>query len=349
LLASDPATIRWLVGRQIEIGWGPLYPVSAGTFVAVNLDGRSTVLCPEGEAASGPMIPGVTVQTYETLTAGPLRPFSNLRGLIDGLGRAAQLPTGTPWAIEAHAHPAALLPDGEWVDAADALRALRFVKDPSEVDRLEVAARVASEGQRVFRASAEPGISEIDLFSFVHAAMERVARERVPTLVDLMSGPRMMTVGTPPVDRRIGADELALCDLGVRVDGYWSDSCTTICVGHPTAEMRRLHGACQRALDLGIALAKPGVVAGDLDRQLRETMSDAGYSYPHHSGHGVGTGFHEEPRLVPGAVSTLEEGMVIALEPAGFGHGIGCRLEHLMEVTPSGGRVLTEYDLRLDQ
>ncbi len=39
--------------------------------------------------------------------------------------------------------------------------------------------------------------------------------------------------------------------------------------------------------------------------------------------------------------------MIVALEPAGFGNGIGCRLEHLVEVAASGGVVLTDYDLSL--
>jgi Xaa-Pro aminopeptidase len=349
LLATDPATVRWLTGRQIEIGWGPLYPVSAGTVVLVGPDGHVSVLCPDGEASLGPPVTGLTVYTYATITAGPLRPFANLRELIAGAARAADVPAGKPWAIEAHAHAAALLPSGDWLDATETLRALRTVKDQTEIRRIEAAALVASAGQRAFREHAEPGISEIELFSIVHAAMEREARERVPVLLDLMSGPRMVTVGTVPVDRQIEVDELALCDLGARVDGYWSDSCTTICVGRPTAEMRRLHDACRRALDQGIVLARPGAVTGAIDDRLRGTMRDAGYEYPHHSGHGVGTVSHEEPRLVPGATAVLEEGMVIALEPAGFGNGIGCRLEHLMEVTPNGGRVLTDYDLRLDR
>jgi Xaa-Pro aminopeptidase len=59
--------------------------------------------------------------------------------------------------------------------------------------------------------------------------------------------------------------------------------------------------------------------------------------------------FHEEPRIVPGSSTVLQERMVIALEPAGFGSGIGCRTEHVMEVTPAGGRVLTDYEFGLER
>ena len=178
--------------------------------------------------------------------------------------------------------------------------------------------------------------------------MEKEAGTRVPVLPDLISGPRMALVGVPPTDRRLEPGDLALADLVVRVDGYWADSCTTICLGQPTDAMRRLHDACVRTLQAGIELARPGTVAGDLDQRVRGAMREAGYEYPHHTGHGVGVSFHEEPRIVPDATMVLEEGMVVALEPAGFGHGIGCRTEHLMVVTASGGRVLTDYPFGLE-
>ena len=339
LLASDHGTVRWLCGRESEIGWGPLYPISAGTHVLLDLDGHGRILCAEGEEKAGPAIEGLGVVTYPGYTVTPLRAYSALKQLLDGGGRLA---------IEGHALPVALAPSTSSVDATHALASLRLRKDAAEIARIDRAAHVASIGQRTFRACAEPGITEIELFSAVHAAMEKEAGTRVPVLPDLISGPRMALVGVPPTDRRLEPGDLVLADLVVRVDGYWADSCTTICLGQPTDAMRRLHDACVRALQAGFELARPGTVAGDLDQRIRAAMREAGYEYPHHTGHGVGVSFHEEPRIVPDATMVLEEGMVVALEPAGFGRGIGCRTEHLMVVTPSGGRVLTDYPFGLE-
>ncbi|HET7465399.1 MAG TPA: Xaa-Pro peptidase family protein [Candidatus Dormibacteraeota bacterium] len=338
LLASDHGTVRWLTGRESEIGWGPLYPISAGTHVLLDGDGRGRIFCPEGEEEDGPAVSGLEVVTYPGYTLTPLRAYQELRGLLEVSARLA---------IEPHALPVALLPSTVTVDATTALASLRLRKDPAEIARVERAARVASVGQRTFRACAAPGMTEIEVFSALHAAMEKEAGTRVPVLPDLISGPRMLLVGVPPSNRRLEAGDLALADLVVRVDGYWADSCTTICLGKPTDEMLRLHDACVRALEMGIEMLRPGTVAGELDSRVRSAMKDAGYEYPHHTGHGVGVSFHEEPRIVPGADIVLEEGMVVALEPAGFGPGIGCRTEHLMVVTPSGGRVLTDYPFGL--
>ena len=59
---------------------------------------------------------------------------------------------------------------------------------------------------------------------------------------------------------------------------------------------------------------RPGVVAADLDELAR-----SGLDYPHHSGHGLGADWHEEPRIVPGARTVLEPGMVVAFEPGSYG------------------------------
>jgi len=41
--------------------------------------------------------------------------------------------------------------------------------------------------------------------------------------------------------------------------------------------------------------------------------------------------------------------MVLALEPAGFGDGIGARVEQIVLVGPHGNEILTDYDTRLER
>ncbi len=85
----------------------------------------------------------------------------------------------------------------------------------------------------------------------------------------------------------------------------------------------------------------PGVVAGDLDALARAELE-----FPHHTGHGLGTGYHEEPRLVPGSATVLEPGMVVAIEPGTYA-GAGVRVEQVVLVTADGCEVLSGHDLSL--
>jgi Xaa-Pro dipeptidase len=340
LLVADPATVRWLTGRQQELEFGPPYPISAGTLVQLAPDGTGRIVCPIDDEAAGPAVPGLVVSAYEGYTLAPFRPFANALVHIDRSGIVA---------IEADAVAGSLVAGARWVDVSARLRWLRAVKDDAEIAGIREACRVVSAGQRAFRSAARPGRREIEVFSEVHAAMEAVSGRRVAVLPDLMSGPRLLEVGRPPTDRVIEPNELALCDLAARHEGHWADSCTTICVGTPTAEMRRLHDAVRRTLDELIAVARPGMRAGDLDALARSRMAAAGYEWPHHTGHGVGACNQEEPRIVPGSDALIEAGMVLALEPAGFGNGIGARVEHTVLIGSTANEILTDYDTKLER
>ncbi|MDW5598435.1 M24 family metallopeptidase, partial [Conexibacter stalactiti] len=156
------------------------------------------------------------------------------------------------------------------------------------------------------------------------------------------SGPRPAGAGAPTSARVVGDGELILCDLAPRVGGHWGDSCATVAVGEPPAAARaahrRVHDALQRAIDA----IRPGASAAEIDALTR-----AGLDYPHHTGHGIGSSYHERPRLVPEAPGLLREGMVLALEPALYADDFGIRLEHVVRVTADGCEVLSRHRLEL--
>jgi len=238
--------------------------------------------------------------------------------------------------------PAPLAQRLTWVDASADLSGARAVKDLDELVKIRASVRVADAGQQAVREYAAPGMSELDLWSHVAAAMERAAGGPIPWVADLVSRPGMDRWEGPPGPRAISEGELVIADLSPRRDGYWADSCSTIAVGVPTPTARAMHRRILDRLEQAIAAVKPGVVAGDLDALVRK-----GLNYPHHSGHGIGTGFHEEPRIVPAWPTVLEPGMVLALEPGWYGEGEGVRLEWIVLVTNDGCEVLSDHRLDL--
>ena len=63
-----------------------------------------------------------------------------------------------------------------------------------------------------------------------------------------------------------------------------------------------------------------------------------------HNGHGIGTGIHESPRVVPGEEAVIREDMVLMLEPGAYEAGVGgVRLEWMYRVTASGCEVLSGF------
>jgi len=79
---------------------------------------------------------------------------------------------------------------------------------------------------------------------------------------------------------------------------------------------------------------------------MRAHLADLG-TYSHHSGHGVGVVYHEEPRIVPYNDLELSQNMVVALEPGVYRDKQGIRLEHMVVVTETGCELLSRFQHRL--
>jgi Xaa-Pro dipeptidase len=141
--------------------------------------------------------------------------------------------------------------------------------------------------------------------------------------------------------------ETALFDCAPVVEEYWGDSCSTVIVGEPADEVRRLHAVVLAALEAGIELLRPGVAIAEVDRTVRAVMAEDGYTYPHITGHGVGLKQQEAPIVTSDSHHVLAADTVIALEPGAYFAGYGVRLEHLVQVTEDGPRLLTDHNLAL--
>jgi Xaa-Pro aminopeptidase len=334
LVAAHPSTVAWLTGYAAEIETGPS-PFALAPLAVLTDDGGPilVVAADEAEAAAAT---GCEVLSYRGFALGPLDPVGGARRVLAGLLDGARV-AGEPGVL-----PAALAEGIALVDVAAELARARAVKDADELERIRAAIALCDAGQREARAQARPGLTELDLWSAVRAAIERAAGARTPVLADLVSGPRTAEVGGAPGERRLDAGDLVLCDLVPRRDGYWGDCCATIAVGEADATARAHHRAAREALARGVEAVRPGIAAGDLDALVREHLD-----YPHHTGHGVGTSFHEEPRIVPGSPTRLEAGMVVALEPAVYGDGVGVRVEQVVVVTEGGCELLSGHELEL--
>jgi Xaa-Pro aminopeptidase len=136
-----------------------------------------------------------------------------------------------------------------------------------------------------------------------------------------------------------------ILDFVARRDGYWGDNADTHFAGAPSGELAKLRSLVWDTLRWAIEQVKPGVVARELDQAVRARIRAAGYPpYPHHTGHGLGVSYHEEPRIVPYNPLPLAPEMVVALEPGVYLPGVGgVRLEHVVRVTADGCEILTRH------
>jgi Xaa-Pro dipeptidase len=215
-----------------------------------------------------------------------------------------------------------------------------------ELAAIRRASRLADIVQQTVKDHAAPGTSEAELAGLAAAAMFREAGRRIPAILTVTAGAEATaTAGGPATARTIEAGDLVLTDTSPWIDGGWSDTANAVFVGAPDRVTRQRFDAVRRALEAGISLCRPGVVAKDVDRQVREMLADHGPTYNHHTGHRIGAAWSEEPRITPYCEERFEEGMVLALEPAIYlPDWGGIRLEHVFLVGTHGNEVLTRFE-----
>ena len=157
-------------------------------------------------------------------------------------------------------------------------------------------------------------------------------------------GYRPMEIST---SRRLAPGEIALLELGVVVDGFWSDRTRPRVAGEATAEQRRLCGLVAQAQEAAVQRIRPGVPAVEVDKAARSVLQNAGLGreFLHITGHGTGFRYHEPfPVIGPLSETILEEGMVFSVEPGIYAASLGgIRLEDDVLVGPGGAEVLGPF------
>ncbi len=199
------------------------------------------------------------------------------------------------------------------------------IKSPSEIDKMRVACRTASDILERVSALVRPGITtgEVD-----RAAGEMIAEAHVKSAFlgyRKFPGNICISVNEEVVhgiggQRRIQYGDIVKLDIGVIQDGWVGDTATTVPVGVIDEKTQRLLRVTEETLHLAITYATRGRRLGDLCAAIEEQIVANGYTVVREFvGHGVGRKLHEEPQVPnygrKGSGPKLKQGMVIAIEP----------------------------------
>ena len=239
----------------------------------------------------------------------------------------------------------------EAVDAAPLLARARAVKTEQELERMRLANEIAARAMEHCAEHIRPGMKESEVGAmwngFVHGAGTGFEGK-----VDLAhgfslvwSGPGIRTF-TATGDRPVQEHEPTLFEIWVCADGYWCDHTKNLCPGELTPEYERLLADLSAVYQRAIDHCRPGASLADLDRLVRDGIAEMGYpGQPSHPvAHGVGARAHEPPYAHQAGDGTIEEGMVLAIEPGVYWEGGGgLRLEDNFLVTADGPEKLSRF------
>jgi len=265
-------------------------------------------------------------------------PFEIVRGAMSSPRGILVEPHGEYGTAMALAHA---IPDARLVDGSAAFESLRVVKQSEELARIQRAIAITHDVfDRAF-ADLRPGVRDRDVSQGIARSFEREGYEGY-ALVQF--GPLSALPHGHPAGDVLTSDVAVLIDGGCRVDGYWSDVTRTRWFGpSPPAEFRRIADVVADAQRAGIARARPGVEAQEVDRAAREVITKAGYGpyFTHRTGHGLGMDGHEPIYMVEGNRAPLVPGCVFTVEPGIYLPGrFGVRIEDDVVCQQATSRVL---------
>jgi len=245
------------------------------------------------------------------------------------------------------------------------------LKTPDEIDAIARGGAIIAEFLVEVRSRVRPGVSTLELDEFADEFIRSHAGA-VPAFKGLygFSGSVCTSVneevvhGIPRADRKLEDGDIISIDVGVKLDGWCSDSAWTFPVGEIDESTKHLLEVTEDALDRSLAAAVLDGFVGDIGAAVVARVEGTGLSIIRDLvGHGVGREVHEEPQVPnfgrAGTGPALREGTVLAIEPM-LSRGTfeiqtlddrwtvvtqdrtwTAHFEHTVAVTAAGPRVLT--------
>ena len=245
------------------------------------------------------------------------------------------------------------------------------IKSQREIEIMARGGEILAASVRLLEESVKPGMTTLELDQIADDFI-RSHPGAVPAFKGLYNFPASICTsinqeivhGIPSKKRVINEGDILSIDIGVRLDGYYTDSATTVAVGKVDANSQKLLDVTREALAAGIAAATPDNHLGDIGAAVQEVVESAGFSVVKDLvGHGIGVGFHEEPQVPnygkPKRGVRLTPGLTIAIEPmvnvgkpetrtmpdrwtvVSVDGTRSAHFEHTIAVTENGPRVLT--------
>jgi Xaa-Pro dipeptidase len=225
---------------------------------------------------------------------------------------------------------------------------IRSIKIEDEVQSIRESNRLSEQALNRLLDWVKPSMTELEISAELTRLLGEAGSSGGFALVQ--TGPNSALPHGFPTQRPLEENEFLLIDFGGTLHNYPADITRTFCLGKPTDEMQKIYDTVLAANQAAIAVAKPGVTCGDVDKAARDVIEAAGYGeyFFHRTGHGLGLEGHELPQIASGVDVVLEPGMVFTIEPGIYVAGLGgARIEDDVHITENGVEVITQYPYQL--
>ncbi len=198
-------------------------------------------------------------------------------------------------------------------------------KTPEEIEKMAAAGAIHTRTMKLLAGKVREGVTTAEL----DEAAEKYIRSQGATPSfkgyrgfpgSICASPNSMVVHGIPGPYKLGRGDIISIDIGVTYDGWVADGAVTFGVGQVTPVAGKLLDVTKASLFDAVQQCRVGNKLGDVSHAVQARVEAEGLSVVRSLvGHGIGRDMHEEPQIPnygdPGRGPTLEEGMVLAVEP----------------------------------
>lgn len=239
----------------------------------------------------------------------------------------------------------------ELVPVGEKIMYERMVKSDEEILMIKKAIEISDIAFSEVLKVIKEGVSERELSAYMEYVQKKNGAEDKSFNTILASGVRSAMPHGVASDKKIQKEEFITMDFGAYYNGYVSDMTRTVYYGNNITERHKeIYNLVLEAQILGINTIKEGMMSDDVDKVVRNFLTEKGYGeyFGHGLGHGIGVEIHELPYLSSVSHIELKENMVVTSEPGLYFDGWGgVRIEDDVVVKKDGREVLNKSNKEL--
>lgn len=200
-----------------------------------------------------------------------------------------------------------------------------LLKSAAEIDKIRIGGKIVGEVLNGLKGLIHPGVATLELDRWAERFI--LGRQAIPAFKGYRGFPATLCTSVNqevvhgiPGNRVLKNGDILSVDVGVKLDGWYSDGAWTFPVGEVSEEAQRLMRVTRESLELAVAAISLDQRLSDIGHTVQTHVEAAGFSVVRDFvGHGVGRQLHEDPQIPnfgdPGQGPRLKDGMVLAIEP----------------------------------
>jgi len=200
------------------------------------------------------------------------------------------------------------------------------IKSQDEIEKMRIAGKLAADVLEMIEPHVKAGVTTDQLNTLCAEYTDKV-QNAISAPLNYHHFPKSICTSVNhvvchgiPDDTVLADGDIINLDITVIKDGYHGDTSKMFIIGEGSAEDNRLCRITQESLYLALKKVKPGATFGEIGATIQKFVKKSGrYSIvKDYCGHGIGTGFHEEPQIMHyknNDNTKMEVGMCFTIEP----------------------------------